>query len=466
MRGARLGAGDADRDDHARPHGRRRHLRPSGRRVRALLAPTRRGTCRTSRRCSTTTRSSRGCTRARGRSRATTGTGASATETLDYLLREMQHAEGGFFSSQDADSEGVEGKFFVWTWDELVALVGPAVATCFGATPEGNWEGTNVLWRPRAVADVAAEHGLPADELAAEVGGRPATLFEVREARVRPATDDKVLTAWNALAIGALAEAGRVFGEPSYVQAAVRCAEFVLTHLRDDRGRLLRSWRDGTAGRPGFADDYAVMAAACLTLYETTFELRWFEEARDARRRAAPPVPRRRARRLLPDGLRRRGAGPSAEGALRQRRRRPGTRSRPRCCCGWRCSPATRGTSDAGLSALRLIRDAMAGAPDRVRPGALRAGPLPRARRTRSRSSATPRRPTRARWRRRSRAPPIARTSCWPSPRPMTQRAALTGPAAARPGGKRRTRDRLRLRAVHVQAPRDRRRRAPRTARR
>ena len=202
-----------------------------------------------------------------------------ATETLEYLLREMQHAEGGFFSSQDADSEGVEGKFFVWSWDELVMLVGPAVATCLGATPEGNWEGTNVLWRPRAVEDVAAEHGVSADELAAEVEDARRLLFEVRERRVKPGTDDKVLTAWNGLAIGAFAEAGRVFGEPSYVQAAARCAGFVLTHLRDERGRLLRSWRNGVAGRPGFADDHAVLASACLTLYETTFDVRWFEEA-------------------------------------------------------------------------------------------------------------------------------------------------------------------------------------------
>ena len=202
-----------------------------------------------------------------------------STETIEYLLREMQHAEGGFFSSQDADSEGVEGKFFAWGWDELVALVGPTVATCFGATPNGNWEGTNVLWRPRAIADVATEQGLPADELASEVEDARRMLFEIREGRVHPATDDKVLTAWNALAIGTLAEAGRVFDEPAYVLEAVRCADFVLTHLRDERGRLLRSWRNGTAGRPGFADDYAIMAAACLTLYETTFELRWFEEA-------------------------------------------------------------------------------------------------------------------------------------------------------------------------------------------
>ncbi len=119
-----------------------------------------------------------------------------ATETLEYLLREMQHAEGGFFSSQDADSEGVEGKFFVWSWDELVMLVGPAVAACFGATPEGNWEGTNVLWRPRAVADVAAEHGLSVDELDRRGGGRPADAVRgpraAREARHRRQDPDRV----------------------------------------------------------------------------------------------------------------------------------------------------------------------------------------------------------------------------------------------------------------------------------
>ena len=202
-----------------------------------------------------------------------------ATETLEYLLREMQHPDGGFFSSQDADSEGAEGKFFAWSWDELVEHVGPAVATCFGATPQGNWEGTNVLWRPVAVAQVATELDLPADELAAHVADARKTLFEIRKARVRPATDDKVLAAWNGLVIGALAEAGRVFGDATFVTAGVRCADFILTHLRDDRGRLLRSWRNGKAVRPGFADDHAVMAAACLTLYETTFEVRWFEQA-------------------------------------------------------------------------------------------------------------------------------------------------------------------------------------------
>jgi uncharacterized protein YyaL (SSP411 family) len=195
----------------------------------------------------------------------------AARETCEYLLREMRHPEGGLFSSQDADSEGVEGRFFVWSWDELVAVADEAVATALGATPTGNWEGTNVLWRPAPV-----EPGL---ERAVDAA-RP-ELFRTREGRPRPATDDKVLASWNGLAISALAEAGRALGEPPFVEAAVAAAEFVLERLRGPDGRLLRSWREGRGGRPGFADDHALMAEACLELYETTFELRWFERARE-----------------------------------------------------------------------------------------------------------------------------------------------------------------------------------------
>ncbi len=203
-----------------------------------------------------------------------------ATETCEYLLREMRHPDGGFFSSQDADSEGVEGRFFVWSYDELVSLAGEDVAMVFGSAPRGNWEGTNVLWRPHPVEAVAEELGRDREELAHRVEAARRRLFEIRESRVRPATDDKVLAAWNGLAVSALAEAGRAFGEPRYVAAAVGAADFVLTRLRDGSGRLLRSWRDGKPGRSGYADDYALMADACLTLYETTFDVRWFDEAR------------------------------------------------------------------------------------------------------------------------------------------------------------------------------------------
>ena len=202
-----------------------------------------------------------------------------ARETADYLLREMRDDAGGLWSSQDADSEGVEGKFFTWTWGELTAAVGEPVAACLGATPQGNWEGTNVLWRPVAVAEVATTFGVDTDELTASLEDARERLFRIRDARVHPGTDDKVLTAWNAIAIEALAEAGRVFAEPRYVEAAVACGTFVWSTLRDADGRLLRSWRRGRAGGPAFADDYALMVSACLTLYETTFELRWFDAA-------------------------------------------------------------------------------------------------------------------------------------------------------------------------------------------
>jgi uncharacterized protein YyaL (SSP411 family) len=203
-----------------------------------------------------------------------------ATQTADYLLREMRHPDGGFWSSQDADSEGVEGKFYVWAWDELVSLVGEPVAVYLGASTPGNWEGVNVLWRPAPVADVASRFGLEADELAARLDEGRSVLFERRETRVRPGTDDKVLAAWNGMAIRALAEAGRALHEARYVEAAVAAATFILRELRDGQGRLCRSWREGVPGRPAFADDHALMASACLVLYETTFDPHWFEEGR------------------------------------------------------------------------------------------------------------------------------------------------------------------------------------------
>jgi uncharacterized protein YyaL (SSP411 family) len=191
-----------------------------------------------------------------------------ATETLDFLLREMRHAEGGFSSSQDADAEGVEGKYSTWSWDDLVALVGEEAATAFGATREGNWDGTNVLWLP------GGEEPTNLDLEEARL-----VLFEARERRIRPATDDKILTAWNAMAVQAFAEAGRAFDEPRFIESSETCLRFLLANLRRHDGRLLRSWRAGVPGRPGFCDDHALLASACLTLYSTTGEIGWFREA-------------------------------------------------------------------------------------------------------------------------------------------------------------------------------------------
>ena len=191
-----------------------------------------------------------------------------AADTLEYLIREMRHPDGGFFSSQDADSEGVEGKFFAWSWDELVMLIGQDAAEAFGATQAGNWEGTNVLW--------LRDGGEPAGS---DLADARRVLFEAREDRIRPATDDKVLTAWNAMAIQAFAEAGRAFERPDFLHAATACAKFIGRHLRDPAGRLLRSWRDGMPGRSGFSDDHALLASAYLTLFGTTGDLQWYQEA-------------------------------------------------------------------------------------------------------------------------------------------------------------------------------------------
>jgi uncharacterized protein len=191
-------------------------------------------------------------------------------ETLDWALREMRGPEGGFSASLDADSEGVEGKYYVWTVEELRQVLGPELAeeaiNYFGATERGNFEhGLNVL-EARGLEPAARE-------------GIRARLFEARSSRVRPGLDDKRLTAWNALMIGALAEAGAVLGEREYAKAAEACASFLLSELRDSEGILLRSWKDGHARIGAYLEDHAFLVEALITLYESTFEPRWYHEA-------------------------------------------------------------------------------------------------------------------------------------------------------------------------------------------
>jgi uncharacterized protein len=192
-------------------------------------------------------------------------------ETLDWALREMRAPEGGFFSALDADSEGVEGKFYVWTVAEMrEALedepdVDEAIAW-FGATDRGNFEGRNIPVR-----------GPGSPERLAQWRRR---LYEARAGRVWPGLDDKRLTSWNALMISALAEAGAVLERPDYLEAAAGCAEFVLRELRDEDGRLLRTWRDGRAKLNAYLEDHAFLLEALLSLYEATFDPRWFADAR------------------------------------------------------------------------------------------------------------------------------------------------------------------------------------------
>jgi uncharacterized protein YyaL (SSP411 family) len=200
-------------------------------------------------------------------------------ETLDWTLREMRGPEGGFYSALDADSEGEEGKFYVWTPDEIRAALAAAgeedsadeAMRWFGVTEAGNFEGSNILNVP---AGAGSE---PPDWVA----GVRAALGSYREQRVRPGLDDKRLASWNALMIGALAEAGAVLARDDYLDAAAGCAEFVLTGLRDGDGRLLRTWKEGRGRLNGYLEDYAYLVEALLTLYETSFEPRWFEAARE-----------------------------------------------------------------------------------------------------------------------------------------------------------------------------------------
>lgn len=196
-----------------------------------------------------------------------------AIETLEYLVRDLRHSDGGFYSAEDADSEGVEGKFYVWSRDELAALLGEDASDIlgfYGVTDGGNFEGSNILTEERPWTD-----DVDRDRLAAV----KATLLERRGQRVRPGLDDKVVTAWNGLAIRAFAEAGAVLGSQRYIDIAAECATFVLQHLRRSDGRLMRSWREGSTSVPGYSDDYAAMAVALYTLYQTTGDARWFSEA-------------------------------------------------------------------------------------------------------------------------------------------------------------------------------------------
>ena len=190
-------------------------------------------------------------------------------ETLDFVLRELRGPEGGFASALDADSEGVEGRYYVWALDELRAELGDladeAIAY-FGATERGNFERANVL-------EARGPEPAGRDEIRRR-------LLAARERRVRPGLDDKRLTAWNALAIAALADAGSGLDRPDYVEAAAACAEFVLRDVRDAEGRLLRTYKDGRARLNAYLEDHAFLLEALLVLYEATFDPRWFAEAR------------------------------------------------------------------------------------------------------------------------------------------------------------------------------------------
>jgi hypothetical protein len=214
----------------------------------------------------------------------------TARGIVAYVLRDLRHPEGGFLCAEDADSEGVEGKFYLWTVAELKAVLGPeegaAAAKVLGCRDSGNFHGeaeeapagANILHRPGALAaaDLAAEE--KDEERIAR--WRP-LLLAARSKRVRPHLDDKVLAAWNGMMVTALARAGRALEEPSWIAEAGRAADFVLGRMRGKDGRLHRTWRAGRAGPPGCLDDHAFLGLGLLDLFEATGDPRRLEEARD-----------------------------------------------------------------------------------------------------------------------------------------------------------------------------------------
>ena len=213
---------------------------------------------------------------------------AVARETLDYVAREMTHEAGGFFSATDADSmtpagHSEEGWFFTWTLGELEEALGeePAkhFAAFYGVTSRGNFEGRNILTARRTLDAVAQEQGLSEETLELELTESRSTLYALRAQRPAPGLDDKVLAAWNGLMISAFVRGAVVLREPEDLQRAAAAANFVLTSMRREDGRLLRSWRGAAGDAQGVVDDYAFVIAALLDLFEATSEPRWLEEA-------------------------------------------------------------------------------------------------------------------------------------------------------------------------------------------
>ncbi|MBX9625163.1 MAG: thioredoxin domain-containing protein [Gemmataceae bacterium] len=207
-----------------------------------------------------------------------------AEETLGYVLREMTSPPGAFFSAQDADSEGEEGKFTVWSESEIRDVLGPELGefACkvWGVTERGNFEGHNILFRARPDEDDARRFGLSVEDFRAKLGEAKCKLYAVRSKRVWPGRDEKILTAWNGLMIGAMARAGTAFGEAKYLDAARRAADYLLANLRGTDGRLYRTAGVGQPAKlAGYLEDYAYLADALVTLYEATFDARYVRAA-------------------------------------------------------------------------------------------------------------------------------------------------------------------------------------------
>ncbi|MDZ7333355.1 MAG: thioredoxin domain-containing protein [candidate division KSB1 bacterium] len=206
----------------------------------------------------------------------------TASATLDYVLREMTSPEGGFYSSQDADSEGEEGKFYVWHKSDIEAILGKEDAKLFcdiyDVSDHGNWEGKNILHLRRSLEGAAREYGISLSVLKDRLAKARWQLFAVRSQRVPPATDDKILTDWNSLMISACCKGYQILGDPKYLTAAQKAVDFLLEKLYIDR-RILKTYRNGKSHLNGYLSDYAFMVAALIDLYESNFEWKYLSQA-------------------------------------------------------------------------------------------------------------------------------------------------------------------------------------------
>ena len=238
-------------------------------------------------------------------------------------LREMTDPAGGFYATQDADSEGEEGKFFVWNEEEVRAVVVPADASlvlrALGVAPGGNFEhgGKSVLHRPMTLSAVAQLEGRTAEDATAALSRARQQLFEAREKRIHPHRDDKIIAGWNGPMIHGLAAAGAAVGEQRYVDAAVRASEFVATQLTAN-GRLLRTWRGGQAKIPAFAEDHALPGGGRVGALRGNGKSEALPPRTDLRRRCAGSLPGP-GRRLFRHPLRWGEPDPAAPRDLRQR---------------------------------------------------------------------------------------------------------------------------------------------------
>ena len=206
-----------------------------------------------------------------------------AQKTLDYVLNYLTDSQGGFYSTEDADSEGQEGKFYVWTVQEVLEVLGQDIGNRFcelyDVTPGGNFEGDSILNLPISYLEFAEKHQLDKNEFMQEMRAARATLLEHRDKRIRPGLDDKVITSWNALAIMAFADAAVLLDDDRYRSAAENCGHFLWQHLRDDQQRLLHTWRHGTAKLSAYLDDYAYLINAYVSLYRVAFDEQWLRHA-------------------------------------------------------------------------------------------------------------------------------------------------------------------------------------------